>query len=92
MTKRGQGCLQASGVKDARGRRRDKEVIPKATKVEKEEATITGAKLKEKERGRRSWAAGAQTLVKCAHMVGNFAGRGRTTTPAGPQWNLAEDL
>jgi hypothetical protein len=67
-------------------------VMQQAMNMEKEEATITGAKLKEKERGRRSWAAGARILVKCARLVRNVTGRRRATSPTGPYWNLAEDL
>jgi hypothetical protein len=55
-------------------------VIQKAAKTEKEEATKTGAKLKEKERGQRSWAAGARILANRAHMARNATGRG----PHGP--------
>jgi hypothetical protein len=73
-------------------RRRDKEVIQQAVEMEKEVATKAGAKLKEKERGQRSWAAGAQILAKCALVVGNVFGRGRATNPTGPHWNLTEDL
>jgi hypothetical protein len=87
-----QRCPTASGVKDARGRQRDKEVIQNAVEMGKEEATKTGAKLKEKERGQRSWAAGAQILVKCARMVRNVIGCGRATNPMGPRRNLTGDL
>jgi hypothetical protein len=59
---------------------------------EKGGARITGAKLKEKERGQRSWVADTQTMVRCAPMARNVAGSGRMTNPADPRRNLAEDL
>jgi hypothetical protein len=51
------GHLTAFGLKGARGRQMDKAVTLKAMCMRKEEAPITEAKVKEKERGRRSWVA-----------------------------------
>jgi hypothetical protein len=67
-------------------------VIQKAVTTEKEKATKTGAKLKEKERGQRSRAAGAQIMVNRAHVARNVIGHGRVTKHTGQRRNLTEDL